>query len=126
MILLLSLGAYAQDNKTFKPWRTITPSTIQGVSFTGDYVTTTSVALDWQFNAKYSLDVWAGVSYNNTYKGGWSSLSAFVSRPVFKKWRLGAGLMYGSGNQGSSFANSFDNKDLVFGIRFSRRFHLNR
>lgn len=119
--MLISIGMTAQ-----KPWRTITPTTVHGVTLTGDYVTTLSVGLDYEITPKYSLDAWVGANYNYSYDGGWSSASVFVTTPVFKKWRIGAGLIYGAGNRNTPFAESYENKDMVISVKFSRRFHLNR
>jgi hypothetical protein len=124
LILLLTFNSitYAQ-----KPWRTLTPTTLHGFSFTGDYVTTTSLGLDYEINPKYSIDAWVGTNYNYTYNGGWSSASIFIGTPIFKnKWRISIGLMYGAGNLGSPLANKYENKDMVYSFRFSRRFHLNK
>ena len=124
LIILLATSSIAFSQK---PWRTLTPTTLHGISFTGEYVTTTSLGLDYEINPKYSIDAWAGVNYNHTYNGGWSSASIFIGTPVFKKkYMLSTGLIYGAGNMGSSLANRYEDKDMVFSFRFSRRFHLNK
>lgn len=128
LVLLILLVMFAwQTQSQSKPWRTLTPTTLHGLSFTGNYVTTTSLGLDYEINPKYSIDAWAGANYNHTYNGGWSSASIFIGTPIFKnKWRISIGLMYGAGNLGSPLANKYENKDMVYSFRFSRRFHLNK
>ena len=121
LLLLATTIGYAQ-----KPWRTITPTLINGYTFNGHYVMTAAVGVDYEINKTLSLDAWVGVNYNKSYDGGWSSASIFFSKPLLKKWRWGLGIKYGTGNINTPFADAYQDKDMIYAIRISRRFHLNR
>lgn len=135
--LTLMGSAYAQDslstdsiiveNETPRErpvyWRTISFSNLSGVTVSGYFLTTFSMAISYEVKNNWSLNSWSGINYNYSYRGGWAS-TQFTANKQLGKFNLGAGMMYGAGAIGSPFPDAFYMNDLSFIFTASRRFRL--
>lgn len=119
LVVLNIVSTYGQEKK----WRTLTIGNLSGISFTGKYLQTTSIALDYELAKGYSISSWVGANYNWSYNGGWISGSAAINKK-FNKYNIGVGVMYGSGNLYTPLPDNIINQDFAGTITISRRFKL--
>jgi opacity protein-like surface antigen len=124
-VLLTSLMGFSQEKKVEeKKWRTLTVSSLSGLTFTGKYLQTVSMALDYELKNKFSIASWCGANYNYSYNGGWISGQVTLNKKL-NKYNIGAGIMYGSGNLYTPLPDNIMGKDVSGIITVSRRFKLN-
>jgi hypothetical protein len=140
-VCLFGMSAYSQESKVevkkeevvkkpyekkpkAKMWRTLTTSSMSGVTFSGKYLQTLSVAVDYELQHNYSISSWSGVNYNYSYNGGWISGQVTLNKKL-SKYNIGLGVMYGSGNMNTPLPDNIVNRDISGIFVISRRFKLN-
>lgn len=119
IVLLTVLNSIAQEKK----WRTLTISSLSGATFSGAYLQTVSVSLDYEIKNHWSISSWTGVNYNTSYDGGWVSSSLMIGK-VVHKLNINGGLMYGTGNVYTPFPEHIISQDFSVVVSISRRFKL--
>lgn len=118
-LLLLSMSSFSQEKK----WRTLTFTSLSGVTFTGAYLQTVSVSLDYEIKNNWSISSWSGVNYNTSYNGGWLSSSVMIGKR-FYGLNMNAGVMYGTGNMYTPLPDQIVSKDFSVVFSVSKRFKL--
>lgn len=106
-----------------RKWRTISVGNLSGVTVSGYFLTTFSLAVSYELKKEWSLNSWAGVNYNYSYNGGWGSIQITANKTL-AGINLGGGMMYGAGAIGSPFPDGFYMNDLSFIVTISKRFRL--
>lgn len=119
LLLLISTICVGQEKK----WRTLTVTSLSGVTFTGAYLQTVSLSVDYEIKNNWSISSWSGVNYNNSYDGGWLSTSAMIGKKFFGL-NMNAGVMYGTGNVNTPLPDQIVSKDFAFVFSVSKRFKL--
>lgn len=119
LLLLATICATAQEKK----WRTLSITSLSGVTFSGAYLQTVSVSLDYEIKNNWSISSWTGVNYNNSYNGGWVSTSAMIGKKFFGL-NMNIGVMYGTGNINTPFPDHIISQDFSAVVCISKRFKL--
>lgn len=104
-------------------WRTLTVTSLSGVTFTGEYLQTVSLSVDYEIKNNWSISSWSGVNYNNSYDGGWLSTSAMIGKKI-KGFNMNLGVMYGTGNVNTPLPDQIVSKDFAVAFSISKRFKL--
>lgn len=123
IFLLLLFMLVTNLTSAQKKWRTLTFTSLSGVTFTGDYLQTVSVSLDYEIKNKWSISSWSGVNYNNSYNGGWVSTSLMIGKKIHGL-NINGGVMYGTGNINTPLPDKLVSKDFATVISISKRFNL--
>lgn len=119
LLVLITINSTAQEKK----WRTLTFSSLSGVTFTGAYLQTVSVSLDYEIKNNWSISSWTGINYNTSYDGGWVSTSAMIGKK-FYGLSMNAGVMYGTGNINTPIPDQIISQDFSVVFSVSKRFKL--
>lgn len=104
-------------------WRTLTVSSMSGVTFSGDYLQTVSMSIDYEIKNQWAISSWSGVNYNKSYNGGWISTSVMIGKK-FHGFNINGGLMYGTGNVNTPLPDQIISRDFAAVIVISKRFKL--
>ncbi len=104
-------------------WRTLTVSSLTGTTFTGAYLQTVSLSLDYEIKNNWSISSWTGANYNTSYNGGWISTSAMIGKK-FYGLNMNVGVMYGTGNVNTPLPDNVVSKDFSVVFAVSKRFKL--
>ena len=119
IIILISCSVIGQEKK----WRTLTVSSLSGVTFTGAYLQTISLSLDYEIKNNWNISSWSGINYNTSYNGGWVSTSLMMGKKV-KGLNINAGLLYGTGNINTPLPDQIISQDFSAVVSISKRFKL--
>lgn len=119
VLLLASTICMAQDKK----WRTLTFTSLSGLTFTGHYLQTVSMSVDYEIKNNWSISSWTGANYNKSYSGGWISTQVMIGKK-FYGFNTSAGIMYGSGNINTPLPDHIVSKDCSVVFSISKRFKL--
>jgi hypothetical protein len=119
LFLLTTLYTSAQEKK----WRTLTFTSLSGVTFTGAYLQTVSMSLDYEIKNNWTISSWSGINYNTSYDGGWISTSAMIGKK-FHGLNMNAGVMYGTGNINTPLPDQLISRDFSVVFSVSKRFKL--
>jgi hypothetical protein len=104
-------------------WRTISFGSLSGVTVSGYFLQTLSMAISYELEKDWSINTWSGVNYNFSYNGGWASTQITANKQIIGL-NVGGGMMYGAGAIGSPFPEGFYMNDLSFIVTVSKRFKL--
>lgn len=118
LFLLVANLSFAQTK-----WRTLTVTSLSGVTFTGAYLQTVSVSVDYEIKNNWNISSWSGVNYNNSYDGGWLSTSVMIGKKI-KGLNMNAGVLYGTGNVNTPLPDHIVSKDFAVCFSVSKRFKL--
>ena len=121
LILILLLATTVCFGQT--KWRTLTFTSLSGATFSGAYLQTVSMSVDYEIKNDWSISSWTGVNYNTSYNGGWLSSSAMIGKKFFGL-SMNAGVMYGTGNINTPFPDQIVSKDFSAVFSISKRFKL--
>ncbi len=119
LLLLLTVNLMTAQEK----WRTLTVSSLTGTTFTGAYLQTVSLSLDYEIKNNWSISSWTGANYNTSYNGGWISTSAMIGKK-FYGLNMNVGVMYGTGNVNTPLPDNVVSKDFSVVFAVSKRFKL--